>query len=226
MINLQIKSFVLRQGKITTSQKEAIKNLMPKFGIKYQDCIIDFTKIFINTQPLIIEIGFGMGDATWQIAKDNPQNNYVGIEVHSPGVGALLMKLRDSHDDINNLKIIQHDAINVLKNMVTDNSIQGFHLYFPDPWPKKRHHKRRIIRAEFIQLLSQKLKQNGYIHIATDWEEYAFWILDMLKCNADLYNQSIEDSFIERPSNRPLTKFEQRGLNLGHKVWDIIFIKH
>lgn len=219
----QIKSFVLRQGKITTGQQNALDNLFPAFGINYQNTPLNFLEIFGNNNPVIIEIGFGMGHATWQIAKNNPKFNYLGIEVHGPGVGSLLMLAKQN--EVNNLRVIQYDAILVLKHMIADQSIQGFHIYFPDPWPKKRHHKRRIIQTPFIKLLADKLKQNGYIHLATDWEDYAYWMLDMLNSTIELKNNSADNSFMQRPSYRPLTKFEQRGLNLGHGVWDLVFSK-
>ncbi len=218
-----IKSFVLRQGKITSGQLNALNQLMPQYGINYQPHLLDLTSVFPGDQPKIIEIGFGMGGATWQIAKNNPDKDYIGIEVHGPGVGTLLMAM--VQNSVTNLKIIQHDAVEVLKTMIADNSISGFHIYFPDPWHKKKHHKRRIIQAPLVDLLCSKLKPGGYIHLATDWEHYAQWMLDILNQNRNLVNQSPENSFVARPEYRPLTKFEQRGLNLGHGVWDLIFTK-
>ena len=197
---------------------------MPKFGIDYTPSTCDLNVLFQRNNPKIIEIGFGMGTATWQIAKNNPENDYLAIEVHSPGVGSLLMSI--NQHTINNIKIIQHDAIDVLKNMIPDNSIAGFHIYFPDPWPKKRHHKRRIIQAGLVNRLTQKLIPNGYIHLATDWEEYAIWMIDVLSQHTSLVNCATDGSvYIDRPKFRPLTKFEQRGINLGHKVWDIMYKK-
>lgn len=218
-----IKSFILRQGKITSGQQNAIKELMPTLGISYQAKPINLEECFERSNPKIIEIGFGMGNASWQIAQTNPENDYLGIEVHSPGVGSLLMYLRDN--SVTNMKIIHHDAVEVLKTMITDNSITGFHIYFPDPWHKKKHHKRRIIQTDFVNLLITKLKPGGYIHLATDWENYAVWMLNILKQNSMLANQSATDDFVTRPEYRPLTKFEQRGLNLGHGVWDLVFKK-
>lgn len=219
----QIKSFVLRQGKITLAQQKAFNDLMPKYGIKYQEQMIDLNEIFERNNPKIIEIGFGMGNATWQIAKNNPDNDYLGIEVHTPGVGSLLMQI--AQNNLHNLKLIKHDAISVLKNMIPDNSITGFHIFFPDPWQKKRHHKRRIIQTEFINLLCNKLINNGFIHLATDWQEYANVMLDILINNKRLINQAKLKEFTPRPDIRPLTKFEQRGIKLGHGVWDLIFNK-
>jgi tRNA (guanine-N7-)-methyltransferase len=220
----QIKSFVLRQGKITPGQQKALEKLISVYGVMYQHHPADLIKSFDNSNPIIIEIGFGMGHGTFQTAKDHPNNNYLGIEVHTPGVGSLLMQL-DKNPDVTNLKIIQHDAKEVLQNMIPDNSITGFHIYFPDPWPKKRHHKRRIIQPQFIELLTNKLKVGGYIHLATDWEDYALWMLDVLNGQTRLHNQSLSDDYITRPAQRPLTKFEQRGIKLGHGVWDLIFRK-
>lgn len=219
----QIKSFVLRQGKITTGQQNAITELMPKYGVQFQTKPIDLNQLYNRNNPKIIEIGFGMGHATWEIAKNNPDKDYLGIEVHSPGVGSLLLHIRENN--IDNIRIIQYDAIDVLNTMVPENSISGFHIYFPDPWHKKRHHKRRIIQDEFINLLCKKLVPGGYIHLATDWEDYSTWMLDILNKNTQLENPSPSGDFIKRPEFRPLTKFEQRGLNLGHKVWDLMFKK-
>lgn len=219
-----VKSFVLRQGKITPGQQNALCKLAHKYMIDYQETPLDLAATFSRDNPKIIEIGFGMGHATLQIAKNSPDNDYLGLEVHSPGVGSLLM-FAETHS-LTNLRIIKHDAVQVLKHMLADNTIHGFHIYFPDPWPKKRHYKRRLIQTEFISLLSSKLKPGGYIHLATDWEDYAIWMLNILNNNSNLVNTSATNNFIPRPDYRPLTKFEQRGLNLGHKVYDILFTKN
>jgi len=219
----RIKSFVLRQGKITAGQEKAIKELMPQYGISYQSTELSVEQIFANNNPLILEIGFGHGHATWQIAQNNPHNNYLAIEVHSPGVGSLLMAIKQHA--LSNIRIIQHDAVEVLNHMIPSASVTGFHIYFPDPWHKKRHHKRRIIQADFINLLVDKLTANGYIHLATDWQDYAHWMLDVLNSNSLLVNNANDNKFIPRPEFRPLTRFEQRGLKLGHQVWDLMFSK-
>lgn len=221
-IQRDIRSFVLRQGKITSGQLKAINELLPEFGIEYTPQQCDLDVIFGRDNPKIVEIGFGMGHATWQIAKNNPENDYLGIEVHLPGVGALLMQVRDN---VHNLRIIRHDAVEVFKYMLADNTLDGIHIYFPDPWHKKRHHKRRIIQSSFVELLAQKLKPGGYIHLATDWEDYALWMLDILNQETSLINQATDGKFVPRPEFRPLTKFENRGLKLGHGVWDLIFIR-
>ncbi len=222
-LHREIKSFVLRQGKITQGQQRAIEELMPVYGLQYTGEQLDLASAFGRDNPKLVEIGFGMGHATWQIAKNNPKNDYLGVEVHLPGVGALLMQMRDN--DVGNLRLIRHDAVEVLRNMLADDSISGFHIYFPDPWHKKRHHKRRIIQSEFVNLLCQKLKSGGYIHLATDWEEYAKWMLDILRSNSQLVNKSTSNDYVPRPDYRPLTKFENRGVKLGHGVWDLIFVK-
>jgi tRNA (guanine-N7-)-methyltransferase len=223
LINQEIKSFVLRQGKITQGQQRAIEELLPIYGIKYQPELLDLNQCFEADKPKIIEIGFGMGHATWQIAQNNPQYDYLGIEVHLPGVGALLMNV--AQQQLTNVKVIRHDAVEVLKHMIADNSISGFHIYFPDPWHKKRHHKRRLIQTPLVELLCRKLVSGGYIHLATDWENYAQWMLDILGKIPQLKNSSATGDYVPRPDFRPLTKFENRGLKLGHGVWDLIFIK-
>ncbi|MCC2625639.1 MAG: tRNA ((46)-N7)-methyltransferase TrmB [Burkholderiales bacterium] len=219
----QVKSFVRRSGKITPGQQRALDNLLPEYGISYACSLVDLNVIFGRNNPKIIEIGFGMGKSTSQMALNNPEFDYLGIEVHPPGVGSLLMEIREHR--ISNLKVINYDAVKVIKDMIMDNTIHGFHIFFPDPWHKKRHNKRRIIQKEFIDVLCSKLKPAGYIHLATDWEDYAIWMLDILKTNPQLKNTSKTGDFVPRPLQRPETKFEQRGLNLGHGVWDLIFTK-
>jgi tRNA (guanine-N7-)-methyltransferase len=178
---------------------------MPIYGIKYQPKLLELDSHFKNLKPTIIEIGFGMGAATWQIAQKDQEHNYLGIEVHGPGVGTLLMAMVEN--EVSNLRIIQHDAVEVLRDMITDNSIAGFHIYFPDPWPKKKHNKRRIIQTEFVNLLCKKLQTGGYLHLATDCVDYASWMLNVLNNNPMLTNQSPKNNFVERPILRPLTKF-------------------
>jgi tRNA (guanine-N7-)-methyltransferase len=222
-INSPIKSYVLRQGKITSGQKAAIETLGPKYTIPYREEQLDLIEVFARNAPKIIEIGFGMGVATATIAKNNPDNDYLGIEVHSPGVGSLLSQI--DNQNIFNLKVIHHDAVEVAQNMLATTSVNGFHIFFPDPWHKKKHNKRRLIKLELLQLLCDKLVIGGYIHIATDWMDYANSILELGNSCDTLENTSATNSFVPRPEYRPLTKFEERGLNLGHKVWDLIFIK-
>ncbi len=214
-----IRSFVLRQGRLTGAQERAVETLLPVYGIPFASSPLDLDLAFGRAAPKILEIGFGMGGATAQIAQANPDKDYLGIEVHTPGVGNLL-KLMEEQGLIN-LRVIQHDAVEVLREMIADASLDGVHIFFPDPWPKKRHHKRRLLQAGFVALLCQKLKPGGYLHFATDWEEYAQWTLEVLRGEPGLANTA--DDYAPRPEYRPLTKFEQRGLNLGHGVWDLIF---
>ncbi len=185
--------------------------------------MVDLKMIFGRDNSKIIEIGFGMGKSTIQTALVNPDCDYIGIEVHPPGVGSLLMEI-DQYK-INNIKVIRYDAVKVIKDMIMDNTVEGFHIFFPDPWHKKRHNKRRIIQPKFVDLLCSKLKPGGYIHLATDWEDYATWMLDILNSNRQLINTSTTGDYIPRPSQRPATKFEERGISMGHGVWDLIFNK-
>jgi tRNA (guanine-N7-)-methyltransferase len=214
-----IRSFVLRQGRLTPAQERAVETLLPVYGLPYVTEKLDLDQVFGRQAPKILEIGFGMGAATAQIAAANPDKDYLGIEVHTPGVGNLLKLMEEQ--GLTNLRIAQHDAVEVLRDMIHDASLDGVHIFFPDPWPKKRHHKRRLLQAQFVALLCSKLKPGGYLHFATDWEEYAQWTLEVLQAEKGLAN-SVAD-YAPRPEYRPLTKFEQRGLNLGHGVWDLIF---
>lgn len=217
-----IRSYVLRQGRLTKYQSEAIQNFGDELIIPLKDEFISWGSIFpLQKNEVILEIGFGMGDSTADIALNTPQKNFIGIEVHSPGVGNLINRIK-AHD-ISNLKIIQHDAVEVIEKMIANKSLDGIHIFFPDPWHKKRHNKRRLIKADFLNKLASKLKEKAYIHIATDWEDYADWILDeSMQCK----NLSLKgNDFHDKPDYRPYTKYEKRGVNLGHKVWDIIFLK-
>lgn len=214
-----IRSFVLRQGRMSPGQTRAIETLYPRFGIEYAPKLLDFDVAFGRKAPRILEIGCGMGETTATIAATNPAQVYLGIEVHGPGVGNLL-KLIDA-GNLTNLRIIQHDAVEVLANMIPDESLDGVHIFFPDPWHKKKHHKRRLIQAPFVHALCVKLKAGAYIHVATDWQEYAECALEVLRGESKLEN-TVAD-YAPRPDYRPLTKFEKRGLKLGHGVWDIIF---
>ncbi|MDH5480092.1 MAG: tRNA (guanosine(46)-N7)-methyltransferase TrmB [Nitrosomonas sp.] len=216
-----IRSFVLRQGRVSNAQRRACDTLLPKHGIQFTQETLDLDHVFGRSAPKILEIGFGMGETTATIASANPENDYLAIEVHTPGVGNLLNQIESL--GLSNLRIIQHDAVEVLQHMLEKESLDGIHIFFPDPWPKAKHNKRRLIQAEFVNLLCAHLKQGGYIHAATDWEEYAIQILDVFN-NASPLENTVE-GYAPRPAYRPLTKFEQRGLNLGHGVWDIIFIK-
>lgn len=214
-----IRSYVLRQGRVSPAQQRAVDTLLPGFGITYAAEPLDLNHVFGRDAPRILEIGFGMGESTATIAKAHPEVDYLALEVHTPGVGNLL-KLIDA-EQISNIRIIRHDAVEVLRDMIGAATLNGVHIFFPDPWHKARHNKRRLIQAPFMAQLVQKLKEGGYIHIATDWQDYAVQILSVMKASPLLEN-TVTD-YAPRPAYRPLTKFEQRGLRLGHEVWDIIF---
>ena len=215
-----IRSFVLRQGRLTHGQQRALDELMPVFGIPYAPALLELDAVFGRTDSLkILEIGFGMGDSTAKIAQIQPERDFLGVEVHAPGVGSLLKQIGELQ--LKNQRIIQHDAVEVLKHMIADASLDGVHIFFPDPWHKKRHHKRRLIQAEFVKLLCNKLKVGAYIHVATDWQEYAEWVLEVLQ-QEPLLENTVQD-YAPKPDYRPLTKFENRGIKLGHGVWDLIF---
>jgi len=217
-----IRSFVLRQGRLTAAQQRAIETAMPRYGVPYAPQMLALDALFGRKEsPKVLEIGFGMGDSTAAIAAANPDIDYLGIEVHGPGVGNLLRLIEAS--DLKNVRLIQHDAVEVLNNMIADGSLDGVHIFFPDPWHKKRHHKRRLIQGAFINMLCSKLKAGAYLHVATDWQEYAEWVLEVL--NAEPLLQNTAADYAPRPDYRPLTKFEKRGINLGHGVWDLIFLR-
>ena len=256
----RIRSFVLRAGRTTGGQQRAIEELGPQYLIPYQDKNLDLVKAFNGSaNPKILEIGFGMGETTAKIAALRPNDDFLGIEVHLPGVGALLKLIGEQK--LNNLRVIRHDAVEVLGNMIATNALDGIHIYFADPWHKKRHHKRRLIQAQFVKLLVSRLKVGGYLHLATDWHNYAEQMLLVLNAELGLHNTSnqkvrletfmAEDAinsealskelnefrptieqlnsqhlgYVERPAYRPTTKFENRGINLGHGVWDLVYKK-
>ncbi|QKM63991.1 tRNA (guanosine(46)-N7)-methyltransferase TrmB [Polynucleobacter tropicus] len=256
----RIRSFVLRAGRTTAGQQRAIDDLGPRFLLSYQQESLDLVKAFDgSTKPKILEIGFGMGETSAKIAALRPEDDFLGIEVHLPGVGALLKLIGENN--LSNLRIIRHDAVEVLENMILPDSLDGIHIYFADPWHKKRHHKRRLIQAQFVKLLVSRLKPGAYLHLATDWHNYAEQMLLVLNAEPSLKNTSselvkietfgLEDAlgpdefakhfnefkpttaqlsaqhagYVERPSYRPITKFENRGINLGHGVWDLVYLK-
>ena len=216
-----IRSFVLRQGRVSNAQRRAVDNLLSVYGIAYAPDVLDFEQVFGRRAPTILEIGFGMGETTARIAQEHPENNYLAIEVHTPGVGSLLKQIAEN--ELKNLRLIQHDAVEVLEHMIAPATLSGAHIFFPDPWPKKRHHKRRLIQPGFVTLLVSRLAPRAYLHAATDWQEYAEQILAVFAGEPGLANTAT--GFAPRPDYRPLTKFESRGLRLGHGVWDIIFRK-
>lgn len=214
-----IRSFVLRAGRMGSGQTRALEELGPRFLLPYQNQLIDLTRVFGRDGAKVAEIGFGMGQATAAIAAAHPEIDYLGMEVHVAGVGALLKSIGEQ--GLANLRIVQHDAVEVFRHMLPDASLDGIHIFFPDPWHKKRHHKRRLIQPAFVALLVEKLKPGGYLHLATDWQDYAIQMLEVLQAEARLANTA--EDYAPRPEYRPLTKFEQRGLNLGHGVWDLVF---
>jgi tRNA (guanine-N7-)-methyltransferase len=214
-----IRSYVLRTGRITEAQARSIAELLPRFGIPFSPGSLDLVAAFGRNAPKVLEIGFGMGETTARIAQANPEIDYLAIEVHTPGVGGLLKKIRDL--GLANVRIIQHDAVEVLEKMIPPASLDGVHIFFPDPWPKKRHHKRRLVQAPLAALIASRMRPGGILHVATDWEDYATQILDVLSAEPLLANTS--DAFAPRPESRPLTKFEDRGIKLGHRVWDVVF---
>jgi tRNA (guanine-N7-)-methyltransferase len=214
-----VRSFVLRQGRMGSGQHKALAELAPRFVLPYVVSGIDLNQVFGRAAPKILEIGFGMGQTTAEIAAANPDRDYLAVEVHTPGVGSLLKLIGER--GLTNLRIIQHDAIEVIEHMIPNASLSGVHIFFPDPWPKKRHHKRRLVQPDLVEMISRKLLPGGYLHCATDWENYAVQMLEVLTSEETLENTA--ESYIERPKWRPLTKFELRGVRLGHGVWDLLF---
>ncbi|RQO35047.1 tRNA (guanosine(46)-N7)-methyltransferase TrmB [Herminiimonas sp. KBW02] len=217
----RIRSFVTRAGRLSVAQARAIEELGPQFFIPYNKAPLDIDQAFGRTAPTIFEIGFGMGETTAKIAAGMPEKNFIGVEVHTPGVGSLLKLIGEQN--LSNLRVIQHDAFEVLTNMIAPESLAGVHVFFPDPWHKARHNKRRLIQPPLVELLSSRIKKGGYLHCATDWQEYAEQMLEVLSGEASLKNTA--DGYAPRPDYRPVTKFENRGLKLGHGVWDLVFEK-
>ena len=216
-----IRSFVLRQGRVSNAQQRYYEEMMARVGIAYAAAPLDLDAVFGRRAPRILEIGFGMGETSATIAETNPQNDYIGVEVHTPGVGSLCKLIAEKN--LGNQRIIQHDAVEVLRDMIGPESLDGVHIFFPDPWPKARHHKRRLIQPPLVATLASRLKSGAYIHCATDWENYAEQMLAVLSAERLLQNTAVD--YAPRPAYRPLTKFEQRGLRLGHGVWDLVFRK-
>jgi len=216
-----IRSFVNRRSHITQGQQEALEAFLTTWSLAYRPTLLNLTETFEREAPTILEIGFGMGETTEKIALARPSDNFLGVEVFNAGVGALLKRIEAS--SLNNIRIIQHDAVEVLRDMLAPKSLAGVHIYFPDPWPKTRHHKRRLLQPPLVALLASRMAPGAYIHCATDWEHYAEQMLAVLSGETSLLNTC--EGFAPRPEFRPLTKFENRGLRLGHDVWDVIFIK-
>lgn len=217
-----IQSFVRRSSKLTPGQRNGINRLWPLYGVEVPDRFIDLDKLFIKNQPNVIEVGFGNGDSLLDMAINNPNKNFIGVEVYEAGIGRLI---NEAHKlQITNLKVVRFDAVELLKYHITDNSFETFQLFFPDPWHKKKHHKRRIVDSAFLNLISKKVKNNGTIHMATDWEDYAQNIMESMECHSNFKNALGAHIYSPRPKMRPMTKFERRGQRLGHGVWDLVFI--
>ncbi|MBD3586437.1 tRNA (guanosine(46)-N7)-methyltransferase TrmB [Salinimonas sp. HHU 13199] len=217
----KVKSFVKREGRTTKAQARALEEFWPTMGIEYTGEPVDLKEIFGRDAPVVLEIGFGMGKSLVEMAANAPDMNFIGIEVHRPGVGACLSEAGEL--GLTNLRVMEHDAVEVFNNMLPDNSLSRIQLYFPDPWHKKRHHKRRIVQAEFAQTVRSKLAIGGHFHMATDWENYAEHMAEVMNNAAGYKNTADEGDYVPRPDYRPITKFETRGQNLGHGVWDLIY---
>ncbi|MFM0098323.1 tRNA (guanosine(46)-N7)-methyltransferase TrmB [Paraburkholderia nemoris] len=217
----RIRSFVTRAGRVSTGQRRAMDELGPRFVVPFMPQQPDWNSVFGRTAPRVLEIGFGMGATTAEIASHRPDDDFLGVEVHEPGVGALLKLMGEQ--TLSNIRIIQHDAVEVLEQMIAPDSLDGVHIFFPDPWHKARHHKRRLIQPKFVALLVSRLKPGAYLHCATDWQNYAEQMLEVLGADPALENTA--DGYAPRPEYRPVTKFERRGLRLGHGVWDLVFRK-
>ena len=214
-----IRSYVRRTGRVTTGQAKAFAELGPLYILDYQEAPLDADAVYQRKAPLILEIGFGMGEATAHIARVRPEDNFLCCEVHEPGVGALLKRIGEQ--EITNIRILQHDAVEVLDHMLPEGTLDGIHIFFPDPWHKKKHNKRRLIQSPFVAKLAARLKSGGYIHCATDWQPYAEQMLEVLSAEPLLRNTA--EGYAPQPEYRPLTKFENRGIRLGHGVWDLVF---
>jgi tRNA (guanine-N7-)-methyltransferase len=215
----RIRSFVTRMGRLSDGQARALETLAPRYCLPFEKSVLDLEKTFGRHAPTILEIGTGMGETTAHIAALIPDTNFIGVEVHTPGIGSLLKMIDEQ--SLSNLRLIQHDAVEVVTHQLAPASLAGVHVFFPDPWHKARHQKRRLIQAPFVELLASRIAVGGYLHCATDWEDYAVQMLDVLSSNTSLRNTA--EAYAERPPYRPVTKFERRGLRLGHGVWDLVF---
>ena len=232
-LHRKIKSFVKREGRMTLGQKQAYEVMMPEYGVHYKKEMLDFNALFGNQNPVCLEIGFGMGSSLAAQAQMYPDRNYIGIEVHKPGVGALLLRMQEQQ--LTNIRVMSHDAVEVLENMIADNSLSLIQLYFPDPWHKRKHHKRRIVQVYFVKRLFSKLRLGGHFHMATDWQDYAKYMLKIMLESIRIHqdqnealvwgNCSESNDYIPKPEDRPSTKFQKRGERLGHGVWDLMFDK-
>lgn len=216
-----IRSFVRREGRMTVAQRRALEELWPRFGLVTGGAMLDFAAGFGRAAPVVMEIGFGNGESLLAMAAAQPETNFIGVEVHRPGVGQLLMLLAER--GIGNVRLVCDDAKEFLAQRVPDGSLEVLQLFFPDPWPKARHHKRRLLQAEFAQLVRHKLRPGGRFHMATDWQHYAEHMLAVMTAASGYRNDAGAGQYAGRPPHRPLTKFERRGQRLGHGVWDLVF---
>lgn len=219
----KVQSFILREGRLTKGQAAAIEQFWTDMGLDFQAEPFDLANLFNQSAPIVLEIGFGMGKSLVEMASHAPELNFLGIEVHKPGVGSCLSEADIA--GVKNLKVMAHDAVEVLEKCIPDGGLHRVQLYFPDPWHKKRHHKRRIVQPEFAQLVRRKLAVGGVFHMATDWEDYAKQMLEVMSVAEGFKNQSADNTYVPRPEYRPITKFEKRGERLGHGVWDLLFEK-
>lgn len=217
----KVQSFVKREGRLTKGQAAAIEQHWPAMGLEVKNGMLNFDEVFGRQAPVVLEIGFGMGKSLVEMAAAEPDKHFIGVEVHTPGVGACLMDAAEQ--GLSNLRVFEHDAVEVLAQSIPDGSLARLQLFFPDPWHKKRHHKRRIVQPEFVEKLREKLAIGGVFHMATDWENYAEHMLEVMQGASGFTNQSDTNDYVPRPDHRPLTKFEQRGHRLGHGVWDLMF---
>jgi tRNA (guanine-N7-)-methyltransferase len=217
-----IRSFVRRSGRITTAQQRALDTLWPLYGVA-NDKLLNLEELFGRQAEKHLEIGFGRGDALVTMAKEHPQHDYLGIDIHQPGIGYLLIQIEAAQ--LTNVRVLCADAVEILQNHLPKHSLDAVYLFFPDPWPKKRHHKRRLVQTDFVKLLAQFMKSGSCLHLATDWENYAHQMLQVLEASPSFANRITTGTFAERPAERPLTKFEQRGLRLGHSVWDLLYLR-
>lgn len=216
-----IRSFVLRQGRFSPAQRDAYDTLLPRFGVPFSLEPIDLTAVFGRANPKFLEIGFGMGETTVAIAAAHPGHDFLAVDVHAPGVGGLLKLI--AQQGLANVRVVRHDAVEVVEKMIPPGALAGVHIFFPDPWPKKRHHKRRLLKPAFVRTIAERLADGGYIHVATDWADYAVEILAIFRAETLLVNTAQE--YAPRPAYRPVTKFERRGLAHGHGVWDVVFLR-